>query len=564
MRNLIEALINRLPMDFRILLRQFLLRVVDLEALSIQADVTGFLGQFAGVLLMLSLVHSVVTYVGYIIQTTAADRVSFCLHMEHYFIANMMLVTGLITVISWDSTFPDRRDVMILSPLPVAPQTILCAKVAASLAVLGIAILTLNVSSGILLPLLVGSMHGSDWGFFWSLPALWFTLIAASAFLYGSVLTIQGFTALLLSRRIFLRVSAFLQFAAFGLFLGVYFVQPSITTASALGDMNNHWILASSPTYWFFALFNQLNGTLPARFGWLATRAWAGLGLAVCGAAGLSILCYLRTMKKTVEEPDLMPGGRGLKWMPALGNSLQTAIVLFSIRSLVRSRQHRVAFAFYLAIVMAFALSLLRSELATAAPLPLSFGLLVSTFMMMFFAVAGLRSVYSLPISLTANWVLRTTQLRKTEEYVAATRRSMLLLGVIPAWVLSVALSFSFRPSIQVAAHLAVLALLGLCMMEVCLIGFYKVPFTCSYLPGKSNVQLAFWGFVIVLVVIIIPCLEFEQRALHNPPRFVFMFSVLAAGLCALYVFNHRRAKSAVIYFEEIPEVVITTLGLSA
>jgi hypothetical protein len=162
MRNLIEALINRLPMDFRILLRQFLLRVVDLEALSIQADVTGFLGQFAGVLLMLSLVHSVVTYVGYIIQTTAADRVSFCLHMEHYFIANMMLVTGLITVISWDSTFPDRRDVMILSPLPVAPQTILCAKVAASLAVLGIAILTLNVSSGILLPLLVGSMHGSD------------------------------------------------------------------------------------------------------------------------------------------------------------------------------------------------------------------------------------------------------------------------------------------------------------------------------------------------------------------------------------------------------------------
>jgi hypothetical protein len=182
----------------------------------------------------------------------------------------------------------------------------------------------------------------------------------------------------------------------------------------------------------------------------------------------------------------------------------------------------------------------------------------------MFFAVAGLRSVYSLPISLTANWVLRTTQLRKAEEYVAATRRSMLLLGVIPVWLLSIALSFSFRPSIQVAAHLAVLALLGFCMVEVCLIGFYKVPFTCSYLPGKSNIQLAFWGFVIVLVVIIIPCLEFEQRALHDPLRFVFMFGALAVGLGALYVFNRRRAKSAVIYFEEIPEVVITTLGLSA
>ena len=39
------------------LYRQFLLRVVDLEALSIEADIPRFLGQFAGVLIMISL-HS--------------------------------------------------------------------------------------------------------------------------------------------------------------------------------------------------------------------------------------------------------------------------------------------------------------------------------------------------------------------------------------------------------------------------------------------------------------------------------------------------------------------------
>ncbi|MGA9668713.1 MAG: hypothetical protein WBQ94_05865, partial [Terracidiphilus sp.] len=61
MHNLIQQLINRLPLDFRILCTQFLLRVIDLEALSIQADVVGFLGQFAGVLIMLSIVHATVT-----------------------------------------------------------------------------------------------------------------------------------------------------------------------------------------------------------------------------------------------------------------------------------------------------------------------------------------------------------------------------------------------------------------------------------------------------------------------------------------------------------------------
>jgi hypothetical protein len=52
------ALLDRLPLQFRVLCHQFLLRVVDLEALSIKADVTAFLGQFAGILIMFSLILS--------------------------------------------------------------------------------------------------------------------------------------------------------------------------------------------------------------------------------------------------------------------------------------------------------------------------------------------------------------------------------------------------------------------------------------------------------------------------------------------------------------------------
>jgi hypothetical protein len=553
MHKSIEALVARLPLDFRVLYRQFLLRVIDLEALSIQADVVGFLGQFAGVLIMLSIIHAFRIYLFLGVETWP---------IEQYLIATMMLVAGLIVVISWDATFPDRRDAMVLSPLPVAPHTILFAKIAASCAVLGLSILALNVFSGLVCPLLLGAQHGTTLGRIQSFAAYWFTMAAASAFLYCSVLTAQGLTALLLPRRLFLRLSAILQLAAFGLFLGVYFVQGTIATPAATADPANQRLLAWSPSFWFFALFNQLNGSLPPQFSWLASRAWAGLGTVAVGATLALILCYVRTMKKTVEEPDLVPGAGGSHWAPNLGPPLQTALVLFSFRSLTRSRQHRVLLAFYFSVVFAIALSLLRTVLSAPAPILLSPDFYIPTLMMMSFAVFGLRSVFSLPISLTANWVLRTTQLCSSERYVAATRRTLLFLGVAPVWLVAALLSLSFRPFHHVVAHLALLALYGWILSELGLIGFHKVPFTCSYLPGKSNIQLVFWGFLVVLLVVVMSIAEFEQRALHDPILFVSMSSAFAAMASGLWAFNRHQAKSAVIYFEEVPDITIQTLGL--
>jgi hypothetical protein len=73
---------------------------------------------------------------------------------------------------------------------------------------------------------------------------------------------------------------------------------------------------------------------------------------------------------------------------------------------LTRSRQHRLAFAFYLSIVSAIALGTVRDGIATAKPHPLTQDFLLNTILMMSFSVVGLRSVFSLPISLNANWVL--------------------------------------------------------------------------------------------------------------------------------------------------------------
>jgi hypothetical protein len=496
--------------------------------------------------------------------TPAAAFLRVAWRTEQFSIATMMLVIGLITVVGWDATFPDRRDVMVLSPLPVAPHTILFAKLSASGALLGLAIFALNCVSGIVWPVLLGMRYGGSPGFFRFCAAWWFTMIAASVFLYCTVLTVQGFIALVFPRRIFLRLSAILQLGAFGLFLGVYFMQPTIKSLAAITAHENQWVLAWSPSFWFFALFNQLNGSLPSELAWLASRAWIGLAASVGGAVASLVLCYLRTMKRTVEEPDLVPAARGRHWAPRIDSPLQSAIVLFSLRSLIRSRQHRVAFAFFMAIVFAIAFSVLRGELSAAVPGPLTPEFIIPTFMMMVLAVLVLRCAFSLPISLTANWVLRTTQLCPSQRYIAATRWSLLVLAVVPVWLLTAFLSLFLRPFHQVLGHLAVLAVLGYILVEISLIGFYKVPFTCSYLPGKTNIQVIFWGFLIFATSVAIPFALSEWNALQDLFQFTHLVAILAATAAGLWVFNRHRAKSAVLYFEELPDELIMSLGIAS
>ena len=562
MPELLRTSLDRLPLDFRVLCRQFMLRVIDLEALSIEADVTGYLGQFAGVAIMVSAVHTLIAWT-YFAPMNLETRIAFQCHFEQYLIATMMLVVGIFAVVSWDAIFPDKRDIMVLSPLPVTTRSILFAKLASSGALLGLAILALNCLCGIAWPFVLGISAGFINGFLRTLAAYWFTMIAASAFLYGSVLTIQGLSSWLLPRKFFLRLSAFLQVAALALLLSVYFLQGTITSLAALAAPQNRRLLAASPSFWFFALFNQVRGTLPDNLAWLANRAWLGLGLAVTGAAGSMLLCYLRTMRKTVEEPDLVPGARSSQWSIPFCGRLQTAILEFSIRSLLRSRQHRVVLAFYLGAGFAIALLCIKQEGSLLAyPRTLSPGLLIATFAMMCFAVIGLRSVYALPISLTANWVLRTTQLRSSQQYIAATRRSLLLYAVLPVWMISAALALLYRPLPQVAAHLVILALLGFILADLNLLGFYKVPFTCSYLPGKSNIQFRFWIFILAFVPLTLLSAIRELEILSHPDQYTFIVLALIAIAAALRLFNRNQSRSAVLYFEELPEDVLTSLRL--
>jgi hypothetical protein len=182
--------------------------------------------------------------------------------------------------------------------------------------------------------------------------------------------------------------------------------------------------------------------------------------------------------------------------------------------------------------------------------------------MMMSISVLGLRAVFSLPISLHANWMLRTTQLQPTSRYMAATRGTLLLFSVLPMMIVATLLSLNYRPWPRVAAHLALLALFGFLFVELAMIKFDKVPFTCSYLPGKANVQVIFWGAVFIWIILAVLAGFFEQSALLHLRKYVTMAGTLVALIAGLGLFNRLRARSALLYFEEVQPEVLTRLGL--
>ena len=141
---------------FRVLYREFLFRVVDLEMLSLKGDIAKLLGQFASLLCFLSIVFSL-PIVGFGSgRLASAPRVMLGLSEEHFLIATTMLVVGLFAVLSWDSTFPDRRDVLVLAPLPLKASTIFLAKIAAVATALGLTVVLLHIVAGFVWPLALG------------------------------------------------------------------------------------------------------------------------------------------------------------------------------------------------------------------------------------------------------------------------------------------------------------------------------------------------------------------------------------------------------------------------
>ncbi len=238
----------------------------------------------------------------------------------------------------------------------------------------------------------------------------------------------------------------------------------------------------------------------------------------------------------------------------------------FALRGLLRSRQHRVMLAFYLGLGFAIVILLIKSgpvrehHLLDHTDVRLMFASLV----MMCVWVLGTRVVFAMPLALRANWIFRITQVRGTREYLAAIRRPLFLLGVAPVWFVCAVLFFSIWPWPAAAGHMAVLGLVGMTLAYLSLHGFQKIPFSCSYLPGKARLHVVI-GVWMGLLSLLGKGVGLERRALDDPALYVRMVAVLVIALAAARwrTVSADNSDEAIVQFEDVLPAAIQVLGLS-
>ena len=576
--------------QFRMLYRKFATGIVDLELLSSRGDIGKLLGQLTAILAAFSL--TVAMFFAPRFATSQIVREKLKVHAWNdveFLISSTIVIAGLFSVLAWNAVLPDRRDCLVLGLLPLRTRTILSAKVAAIGTSLGIAIVATNIFTGVCYPFIVASPPGGFLAVCRAFASLWIAVAVAGLFVCCGLLAVQGIAAQLLPRSLFLRFSGLLQIAALFLIVGMYFLEPPVPTDPGLRLSFVQTRFAWMPTFWFFGLFQAMNGSSDPAFTRFAGRAALSFAAVVAGAALSFAMAYGLSLRRIVEQPDIAPGdrsqvSRGLTSFIArriLTPPLTRAVLLFIARTCARSRQHRLMLAAYgglgLAMTLIYAKDLLYGRMRSIWD-PVNFNprssgiawnqvnmpMLVTSMVLLAFAIIGVRAVFALPITLPANWVFRITAVHTSPEYFSAVRRSLYALTALPIWIASAIFYPLVWPLAPAIEHLAVLFVIGILLIEISLHGFRKVPFACSYLPGKANihVKLGIWAILFLFVTDRGVAIEFW--AMERAGRFAVFIGILLVLAIWARVRTTELASSAYnqLQFEDLPPAAVDPLVL--
>ena len=132
-------------------------------------------------------------------------------------------------------------------------------------------------------------------------------------------------------------------------------------------------------------------------------------------------------------------------------------------------------------------------------------------------------------------------------------------------WAGSTILFLWHWPPVLAVQHLVVLGIVGVTAGELCLSGAQKIPFTCSYLPGKSQLHLTFWLCIALIQMIVLAGAKLERDAMENPASYAAMVALL--GVLAIWsrwrTSSAARSEIAALSFEEEPVPAVQVLNLS-
>ena len=571
------------PSQFIELLRLFWQRFLDNDLIAPQAETRLALAPILALLAVPGVIFSLRSYSQYSFLWTRIGYPvpQFLLDLpaswsdKFLFLYLSMILMGFITVLEWDALFPDRRDYLILAPLPIRLRTLLAAKITALFLFLLVFTLALNGCSSILFPLMAMNPHAPAGYALRYISAHATAVFAANAFILLFCVALQGVLMNAISARYFQWISRYVQLFLLFLFVCLFFLLPRTFSFVKGMNLDNNSLIHFLPPMWFTGLYETLQGHDHSGFRTLARLA----GQSLAGALATFILTYMVGFKRHVRrslESSYTVSPSTAEWVGSvlqkldilfLRNPAERAVFHFACRTILRSARHRLYLGAYAGVGLALTLVGIGSTVLRSADLGIErydAPLLSIPLVMSFFILCGMRFIFTVPAELNANWIFRLVQGASAQEYLSGVRKVMWAFGVVP---LPMGLFPYYAALWGVEAsllHLTFVFTLAGILVEILLLRFQKIPFTCSYLPGRANLKLYWFPYVASFSLYAYGMASIEHTMLEHPIRFVIFYAAAFAVLCYLALRRWQLPLSErKVIFEEQPEPAVRTLNLS-
>lgn len=195
---------------------------------------------------------------------------------------------------------------------------------------------------------------------------------------------------------------------------------------------------------------------------------------------------------------------------------------------------------------------------------PDEFSLLRLPLTLSFVLVSALRAAFNFPAELSANWAVQLADTGDAAPHVAATRKWILLCGVLPLFALLAPLELARFPWRVAAFHAAFGIALSALLVEILFFGFRKAPFTCGYFPGRINLVCLSVVYVVGFMAYSRVMAGLESWLTHRPAA---ALAFLAAGLAARALLQFLSARivrrAPALEYAGSGDPVVRTLGLT-
>src|SRR5580698_4769583 len=209
---------------------------------------------------------------GYLNSLTTGNLYVSALGADHlFFVTLSMIVTTIATAILWDGIFPERRDYLVLKPLPVPLYQIFCARLFAVLLVVAFVIVDLNGLTSVLFTAITRTTWGTP-GFALNVSAHFMACACAGLFAFLSIIALQGVCLNLLPGAWFERMSTVCQAVFITAFVALLPYIFDIPNWFPLLNSQPAW-LQQCPPAWFWGLQEKLRGSNDPFFLALAHKA---------------------------------------------------------------------------------------------------------------------------------------------------------------------------------------------------------------------------------------------------------------------------------------------------